>query len=74
MEDINQWREELETLHQRAETSLLIVDTMSGVLIESEGVGLYNISCVSLSVCQSMCSCSWRMPRRRKIGARSYMT
>ena len=31
MEDINQWREELESLHQQAETSLLIVDTMSGV-------------------------------------------
>ena len=32
VKDISQWREELDTLHQQAEMSLLIVDTMSGVL------------------------------------------
>ena len=35
MEDIKQWREELGMLHQQAETSLLIVDTMSGKLVDS---------------------------------------
>ena len=47
MEDINQWREELGTLHQQAETSLLIVDAMSGVLIES---ACGSCACVFLSV------------------------
>ena len=49
VEDFNQKREELDTLHQQAETSLLIVDMISGVLIKSAS-GLYKTFCVSLSV------------------------
>ena len=49
VENINQWREELETLHQQVETTLLIVDTMSGVVIKSVSE-LYGTSCVSLFI------------------------
>ena len=33
MENISQWREELKSLHHQAETALLIVDMMSGMLV-----------------------------------------
>ena len=35
VDDINQWREELDTLCKQVETSLLIMDMLSGALIVS---------------------------------------
>ena len=48
---MNQWREELDTLRQQAETSLLIVDTMSGVLVESVSGSCDMLLCLCLSEC-----------------------
>ena len=46
MENIREWREELDSLHHQAETSLLIVDVMSGALV-----------CQAVWVCLTVCVC-----------------
>ena len=48
---MNQWREELDTLYKQAETSLLIVDTMSGVFSVSLSGSCDMFLCLFLSEC-----------------------
>jgi len=50
VEGYSQKREELAILHQQSETSLVILDTMSGVLADS-----VDISCARICVCLSEC-------------------
>ena len=52
VEDFSQWREELLMLHRQAETSLLIVATLQGIVADIMGV-----SSASLPACLHLLEC-----------------